>query len=74
MKLSIQNGGLIDNLSCEETYALIAEAGFEAIDWNIDIACKGENITKLSFPGISIFEKSLEDVTVRAARNSAIML
>ena len=34
MKLSIQNETLMKYFGMEDTYAMIREAGFEAIDWD----------------------------------------
>ena len=36
MKISVQNGGIIEHIGAEKCYAAIKEAGFTAIDWNID--------------------------------------
>ncbi len=36
MKLSVQNGNLAYVFGKETTYRMIREAGFEAIDWNLD--------------------------------------
>jgi len=62
MKLSVQSGGLVEYYGYEKSYAMIAAAGFEAIDWNIDHGLKGSDIRNLTYQGTSIFEKSLEEV------------
>ncbi len=38
MVLSVQTGGIIERFGVERTYKLIADAGFTAVDWNIDHA------------------------------------
>ncbi len=61
MKISIQTGGLVNYRGLEEGYRLIREAGFEAIDWNIDSAWDSSQFKKKQLPHC-IFEDSLEDI------------
>ena len=63
MKISVQTGGIIENFGTKETYALIKEAGFEAIDWNIDHAWDPAIIWgKHQLPLGNIFEKELHEI------------
>lgn len=62
MKLSIQTGGILEFYSYDKAYALIADTGFEAIDWNIDQACPSGNLRNLTYEGTCIFEKPLDEV------------
>ncbi len=40
MKISVQSGGIIEHLGAKKCYRLIAEAGFDAVDWNgVEHAC-----------------------------------
>lgn len=62
MKLSVQTGGLIEELGVENCYATIAEAGFEAIDWNIDHALRPATINSGNCEGSCIFEKDMDEI------------
>ena len=60
MKLSVQTGGLIDELGAESCYRSIAEAGFEAIDWNIDHALRPAKINEGKCE--CIFDKDMSEI------------
>lgn len=62
MKLCIQTGDVVDRLGLNKGYAALKEAGFEAIDWNVDHAWKHSDIREKTYRGKCIFEKPLEDV------------
>lgn len=62
MKVCIQTGDVVDRLGLEKGYSAIKNAGFEAIDWNLDHAWKGSDIYKGEYLGKCIFEKELESV------------
>ena len=62
MKICVQDGGLREYVGSEACYSLLAETGFEAIDWNIDQALSPARIRGLDYLGDCIFEKSLEEV------------
>lgn len=62
MKIAVQTGGIIDQLGAEKCYKTIAEAGFEAIDWNIDHALRAATITNGEYRGNCIFEKELDEI------------
>ncbi len=73
MRISIQDAGTCDGLGMERGYAAIREAGFDAIDWNIDHALPGPVIRSLDYRGKCIFEKPLEDVIAYYAEELAII-
>ena len=61
MRICVQSQDLVDELGIKEAYAAIREAGFEAIDWNIDHAWNFNEVLKAEkLEGLSIFEKDLE--------------
>ncbi len=62
MKLSVQTGGLIDELGTENCYKTIADVGFEAIDWNIDHALRPKDINAGNCEGKCIFEKDMDEI------------
>lgn len=62
MKISVQNGGIIERIGAEKCYASIKEAGFTAIDWNIDHGLSSADIKGLTYAGMSIFERSIKEV------------
>lgn len=62
MKISIQTGDIVDRLGLENGYAAIREAGFEAIDWNLDHAWKGDDVRNGTYRGKCIFESPLDEV------------
>lgn len=62
MEISVQSGGIIELIGKEKCYAAIAQAGFTAIDWNIDQALPGSMIRNLDYKGKNIFERPLEEV------------
>ena len=46
MKLSIQNESLVKYFGMEDAYGMIREAGFDAIDWNIDTSWDFDEVKK----------------------------
>lgn len=62
MKPCIQTGDIVDRLGMEKGYALFRQAGFEAIDWNLDHAWKSSDFRKGTYKGNCIFEKPLDEV------------
>jgi len=62
MNICVQSGGMITRISEEKTYAAIRQAGFTAIDWNIDRDLKPDLIKKLDYAGKSVFERPFEEV------------
>jgi sugar phosphate isomerase/epimerase len=57
MKISVQSGGLVEFIGPEKGYAMIAKAGFEAIDWNsIEHGCDA-----MKWREGSIYDKPLEE-------------
>jgi len=73
MRISIQDAGTCDGLGMERGYAAIREAGFDAIDWNIDHALMGPTIRSGKYRGNCIFEKPLEDVIAYYAEELSII-
>ena len=62
MQISVQNGGIIEHIGAENCYAAIREAGFSAIDWNLDHALTHLQIKGLEYAGVSIFERPMDEV------------
>lgn len=62
MDISVQSGGIIDRAGKEKCYASIKEAGFTAIDWNIDIDLSPADIRGLTYAGKGVFERSIQEV------------
>ena len=62
MKISVQTGGLIDELGVENCYKTIAESGFEAIDWSLDHALRPTLINAGNCEGNCIFERDMEEI------------
>ena len=73
MKISIQTGDIVDRLGFEEGYKAIREAGFEAIDWNIDHAWKSKDLEEGDYLGKCVFEKSLDEVIAHYADELAVI-
>lgn len=62
MKISIQSETLVKYFGAEDAYGMIREAGFEAIDWNIDTAWDFDVIRKAERPeGLCLLEKPLDE-------------
>lgn len=63
MKISTQNGNLNAQFGHEQAYRMIREAGFEAIDWNLDQYLTGKQLESAEkLKDICIFEKNLDEV------------
>lgn len=63
MRICVQSQDLVDDIGMHEAYRAIREAGFEAIDWNIDHAWKFSDLIKSEkLEGLCIFEKSEEEI------------
>ena len=62
MKISVQNGGIIEHIGAEKCYASIRKAGFTAIDWNLDHGLPGAHIKGLTYDGVSVFQRSLGEI------------
>ena len=62
MLLSIQTGNLVDEMGFG-AYRMFREAGFEAIDWNLDHAWKFSRVSKAEeLEGLCVFEKPLGEI------------
>ena len=61
MKIGIQTGTTCYEVGFSEAYRLYAEAGFEAVDWNMNDHLPTASINKCNFEG-NIFEKSIEEI------------
>ena len=44
MKIAVQTGGILDHFGIDEGFRIIKEAGFDAVDFNIDHCLSGYNI------------------------------
>ena len=61
MKLCIQTGSVISEFGMERGYAMFREAGFEAIDWNINNTFNRAAFKDQPLEGICLFEKPLDE-------------
>lgn len=63
MLLSVQSQNLIDNVGFDEGYRMIRDAGFDAIDWNIDHAWSFRRVVDAEkLEGLCIFERPLPEI------------
>lgn len=63
MDISIQTGSIVNQYGVEKGYRMIAEAGFTAVDWNIDVELTGAKLSKATtLSDLCIFEKPLEEM------------
>ena len=63
MLISVQSQDLVDEFGMEEGYRMIREAGFDAIDWNLDHAWKKTALLSAQkLEGICIFERPLSEI------------
>ena len=72
MKISVQDAGTCDCLGMEAGYAVIAKAGFDAIDWNLDHALMAAQIKALQYANC-IFERSLDEIMAYYAEELSII-
>lgn len=64
MKLSIQSQLLVKDFGIDTAYRMIREAGFEAIDWNIDVDFSIAAVRQAEkLEGLSILEKPQKELT-----------
>ena len=61
MKIGVQTAGIPYDFGCKEGYRMIRDAGFEAVDWNIDMQLRGTDIKANTVAG-NVFEKSLDEM------------
>lgn len=73
MEVCIQSADLPDVLGFEKGYSYIREAGFTAIDWNLDHAWKYADLIDGSYRGKSILEQPLEKVIEYYAEELAMI-
>lgn len=73
MKLCVQSGTVVYDYGFEKGYALFREAGFEAIDWNIDVAWNGKAIREGNISSGCIFDRPIDEVIAHFADEVAIM-
>ena len=74
MKLSIQTGDLTVQYGMEQGYRMIADAGFEAVDWNLDHALRFDDVKAAEkLEGLSIFEKGMDEILAFYAEELSIM-
>ena len=74
MRICVQSQDLVDDIGMHDAYAAIREAGFEAIDWNIDHAWKFSDLIKAEkLEGLSIFEKSEKEILDYYAAELAVI-
>jgi len=62
MKISIQTQRTVSELGFEKGYKLYKDAGFEALDWNINDLLPGDKIYSGKFKDSSVLEKSLDEI------------
>ena len=62
MEICVQTGNVVNVLGYEKGYAAIREAGFTAIDWNLDHAWKSADLSSGEYLGKCIMEQPLDKV------------
>ena len=62
MELCVQSGTIVYDFGFEAGYKMIREAGFTAIDWNIDTALNRAGLKSKPLKDLCIFEKTLDEV------------
>lgn len=62
MIISMQTGDVVDELGLCEGYKAIADAGFNAVDWNLDHAVKHTDLVNGTYKGKCIFEKDIDEI------------
>jgi sugar phosphate isomerase/epimerase len=73
MKISVQNGGIIEHIGAEKCYAAIRDAGFTAIDWNLDHGLPSADIKGLTYENVSIFQRPIAEVIAHYTPELEIM-
>ena len=72
MKLCITSGTYVSRYGIRDGYRMIREAGFEAIDWTIDVAWKFSEVLEAErLENLCIFEKSQEEIAAHYAEELA---
>ena len=61
MKICVQTAGIPYDFGVKEGYKMIREAGFEGVDWNIDMQLRNGNIERNDCAG-NVFEKPLDEM------------
>ena len=80
MKICVQDGGLYSVHKYKDAYELMAKAGFEAIDWNVDVELRGADINAGTYIGKTAFEKSVDEILayyaeeLEAIRNAGLTI
>lgn len=62
MKIAIQSGCGVEEFGPAKACKMYKEAGFQAIDWNMDTALRPNLIREGEFIGKTIFDKELNDI------------
>ena len=74
MKLSIQNETLMKYYGMEDAYAMIREAGFEAIDWDTCSSWDWDEVKKAKeLKNLCTFEKTPEEIRAHYAKEMEII-
>ena len=73
MQISVQTGGILTKIGEERCYEAIAKSGITAIDWNIDRDLPSQMVKDLNYKGISVFERSFEEVLAHHEAELAII-
>lgn len=61
MQLCIQTSTIIQEFGFERGYAMLREAGFTAIDWNLDNSLSSKELKSSALENLCIFERPLEE-------------
>ena len=60
MKISIQPEAMLPQWGKETAYRMVKDAGFEAVEWNLEMGLPCGEIRAGRYRGVSIYEKGLE--------------
>ncbi len=73
MKLCVQSGTVVYDFGFEKGYEMFAQAGFEAIDWNIDNGWNSKAIRAGDTTQECIFDKPIEEVIAYYAEEAELI-
>lgn len=62
MKICVQDAGLYSVHGYKDIYQKIRAAGFEAIDWSIDVELRASMLKAGTYEGKNVFEKSVDEI------------
>lgn len=71
MELSVQTGTVVKQFGFEKGCRMFREAGFTAIDWNIDTVLKKTMLKEQPYEDLCLFERPMEEIRAHYAEELA---